>query len=227
MLHYLNAARARMRESLPDILKLRKERVQKDDGSYVTTGDLAMQEMLLALASKMLPEARIVSEERSSYENAGVTDGEIIVIDPIDGTENFTIGLPMWGVAISCFRSGRHEASMLACPELNEWMVTGEVGPPIYQSRVRSLSSSLSKEEILDATSGYEYRILGCCVYNMMSVIRGSFRSFENPKGAWSWDILPGLNLALEAGLPVIVEDQSYAGQYLTPDRKYRFKVGR
>ena len=53
----------------------------------------------------------------------------------------------------------------------------------------------------------------------------GSFLPFENPKGANSWGILGGLNLAVEHGLRVEVEGRTYAGEYLEPTRKYRFKV--
>lgn len=225
MQNYLSEARSAIRQSLPEILALRHEKILKSDESYVTPGDLALQEILLNLAARMLPSARIVSEERTTEENDGLTDGEVIVIDPIDGTENFTSGFPMWGVSISCFRDGVHQASLLGCPEIDQWLLSGEVAPPTFKSRIRGLSSSLTKGEIQTATEGFEYRILGCCVYNMLATIRGSFLSFENPKGAWPWDILGGLNLALEARLTVTLENQPYAGQYLKPDRKYCFKV--
>jgi fructose-1,6-bisphosphatase/inositol monophosphatase family enzyme len=116
--------------------------------------------------------------------------------------------------------------SLLGCPELILWLKSGD-SIPNYFSRIRGLSSSLQKEELITATQGHEYRILGCCVYNMINVIRGSFLSFENPKGAHSWDILGGLNLALEHKLKVIVNDKAYSGEYLPADQKYRFWVGR
>jgi len=67
--------------------------------------------------------------------------------------------------------------------------------------------------------------MIGCCVVNMMSVIRGSYLSFENPKGANSWDILAGINLALEHGLYVVVNGKPYTGEYLPAAGKYTFKV--
>nr|HRY62645.1 inositol monophosphatase [Candidatus Paceibacterota bacterium] len=72
---------------------------------------------------------------------------------------------------------------------------------------------------------GYEYRIMGCCVYNMYNVIKGSFAAFENPKGAYSWDIIAGLNLAAEHDLVVVVEGKKYNGEFLDPAKKYRFKI--
>ena len=209
---------------IAEILSKRAEREMKEDGSYVTQGDLLAQMIIKDHAEERFDDLLIVSEEMKNSPLSPGADTVTIVVDPIDGTENFTSGLPEWGVSVSCYLGGVHRGSLIGCPEFGHWIMTGDTISR-HRSRIRGLSSSLSKEEILEATRGFEYRISGCCVYNMMSVIRGSFLSFENPKGVWSWDILGGLNLALEHGLKVELENKPYAGEYLTPDRRYRFKV--
>lgn len=210
--------------NLSQVLDGRIKRHQKTDGSYVTDGDLLMQELLTSFLVQRIPDITIVSEEFAVNPMA-ISDGISVVIDPIDGTENFTSGLPEWGVSVACYKQGQHIASLLGCPEFGIWHGTGVSLAQRYSSRIRGLSSSLSRDDLLAATQGYEYRIIGCCVYNMVNVIQGKFFSFENPKGANSWDILAGLNLALEQGLEVTVDGKPYAGEYLTPDRKYRFKI--
>lgn len=107
---------------------------------------------------------------------------------------------------------------------MRRWLRSGSTVQR-HRSRIRGLSSSLSRDQIAGVAASPEYRILGCCVVNMMSVITGSFISFENPKGARSWDILAGLNLALEQGLRVQVNDAPYKGEYLVPEHKYRFRI--
>jgi myo-inositol-1(or 4)-monophosphatase len=209
--------------SLPAILSVRDQRVAKPDGSYVTKGDLMVQELATQFIAHNFPSACIVSEEMQNPSLALKAEC-VFVIDPIDGTENFTSGLPEWGVSICYYEHGCHVHSLICCPEMRWWLGTGDKCVK-FSSRMRGLSSSLSKDNLLAATGGYEYRVMGCCVYNMLNVIRGSFLSFENPKGANSWDIIAGLNLALEHGLTVEVEGHKYAGEYLPPDRKYRFKV--
>jgi fructose-1,6-bisphosphatase/inositol monophosphatase family enzyme len=209
---------------ISEILAMRSQREMKKDGSYVTQGDLLAQKIIRDHAGNHFDDLLIVSEEINNPTLCPEADTVTIVLDPIDGTENFTSGLPEWGISVSCYLGGVHRCSLIGCPEIGHWLMTGDTITR-YRSRIRGLSSSLSREEILEATQGYEYRISGCCVYNMMSVIRGSFQSFENPKGVWSWDILGGLNLALEHGLNVELENKPYAGEYLTPDRRYRFKV--
>lgn len=210
---------------LADVLALRNTAIAKDDGSYVTEGDLLVQRVVLDLVGRHLSGALVVSEEMENQASIDPGDRWVVVVDPIDGTENFTSGLPEWGVSICCYRGGVHQGSLIGAPEMGRWLRTGQELTR-FRSRIRGLSSSLSKEDILKVGTGPEYRMLGCCVVNMMSVIRGSFLTFENPKGARSWDILAGLNLALEHGLSVEVDGAPYTGAYLAPDGKYRFKIG-
>lgn len=210
---------------LEQVLALRDTATGKDDGSFVTEGDLLVQRSVKELVEAHLPGAVLVSEEMRNNAAEDLGERWVVVLDPIDGTENFTSGLPEWGISVSCYRQGTHQGSLIGAPEMGRWLRTGQ-SLVRFRSRIRGLSSSLSKEDILKVGVGPEYRMLGCCVVNMMAVIRGSFLTFENPKGANSWDILGGLNLALEHGLAVEVDGAPYRGAYLPPDRKYRFKVG-
>lgn len=210
-------------KNLNKIIDLRASRKSKSDKSFVTEGDLLINDIVNDIAKKYFNNYEFVSEEdKNRIETAN--DSVTIVIDPIDGTENFTSGFPEWGISISVYKMGAHKASLLACPEMDLWIKTGDQVAKNY-SRIRGLSSSLTMNEILELTQGHEYRILGCCVYNMINAIKGSFLSFENPKGAHSWDILAGLNLALEHNLKVTVEGNAYHGEYLQPTGKYKFKV--
>lgn len=219
----LKNIKCKIAENLSAILELRSTRKQKVDGSYVTDGDLLVQNLVIGAVKAEFPYCAIISEEHgnSDFDESA---RDIFVVDPIDGTENFTSGFPEWGVSVSHYRDRVHLESLLYCPEMNLAVQTGD---QIYrfQSRVHGLSSSLSMDDLLRVAIGHEYRILGCCVYNMISVLRGSFCSFENPKGANTWDILAGLNLALEHDLNVSVNGEKYHGEYLSHSKKYCFKV--
>lgn len=212
-----------IRAALPRVLDLRSTRSLKADDSFVTEGDLMMENVIAAAIETHCPQFTIISEESplDQIENVG---GNFAVIDPIDGTENFTSGLKEWGVSISIYENRVHSESMIALPELGIYLTTG-MQLSRHTSRIHGISSSLSPEQIGALKEKTEYRIIGCCVYSMWAVVTGAFASFENPRGANSWDILAGLNLALEHGLEVTVENEKYAGEYLAPTRKYRFKV--
>jgi myo-inositol-1(or 4)-monophosphatase len=214
-----------IKENLDQILTLRAQKEKKEDDSYVSKGDLLCEALIKTYIKENCPEYYLVSEESPEENLVNVAKSNVIVLDPIDGTENFVSGLKEWGVAVCIYKNGEHQQSMLALPEMDIFLKTGDSFIR-NESRIAGLSSSLTKEDLLKLEQGFEYRIIGCCVYNMVNVITGAFNTFENPKGAKMWDILPGLNMALEHRLSVIVNNQSYNGELLEPDKKYRFKIG-
>jgi len=215
-------------ENLAQILLLREDRVSKADGSYVTKGDLFCQDLIIDYLKSQEDSFLVVSEEMDLTNFQYDETKNYVVIDPIDGTENFTSGLKEWGISVSIFKEGKHQESMIMLPELGLGLITGD-RPKKYSSRIHGLSSSLRSDQIKHFKDnfkvGCEYRITGCCVYNMYNVITGSFSTSENSQGAWVWDIIAGLNLALEQGLKVEVEGEEYRGEFLDPAKKYRFKI--
>jgi myo-inositol-1(or 4)-monophosphatase len=211
-------------ENLESILALRCEKTQKEDGSYVSKGDLLCEQLIKDYLIENHPDFYLVSEETPEENLLNIKQNNILILDPIDGTENFVSGLKEWGVAVCVYKNQQHVESMLVLPELNEYIMTGDTFVP-FESRIYGLSSSLNKEDLLQLEEGYEYRIIGCCVYNMLNVVKGAYKVFENPKGAWIWDIIPGLNLALENNLNVNVNGKEYHGELLEPNKKYRFRI--
>ena len=213
-------------KSLPEILSLRNTKMLKEDGSYVSKGDLLCEKIAMDYINQLDEEYFVISEETPIEDLSLINEKEnILIIDPIDGTENFVSGLKEWGIGISIYKNHTHHESILALPELGLSICTGDTFER-FESRIYGLSSSLSKEQIAALEAGYEYRIIGCCMYNMYNVLTGSFAVYKNPKGANCWDILPGLNLALEHNIPAFVENKSYHGELLLPNQKYRFRVG-
>ena len=214
--------------NLKEILRLRTKKTQKKDGSFVTEGDIKCQDIILDILSSKFGDLNleIVSEEINSVDFLYDSNKNYIVIDPIDGTENFCTGLKEWGISLSTYIKNKHHESAIFLPELNECLITGD-SLDYFQSRIVGLSSNLSKIEIDQQDPYEEYRIMGCCVYNMLNVIRGSYKSFSNLNGAYSWDVLAGFNLALEHGLKVIVDGENYEGQFLYPNKRYSFSIQR
>ncbi|WP_269237135.1 inositol monophosphatase family protein [Flavobacterium flavigenum] len=213
-----------IQENLSEILLLRNTKVKKEDDSYVSKGDLLCETLIKNYMKDNLPDFGLISEESPESNLENFKKPNIVILDPIDGTENFVSGLKEWGVAVCVYIDGIHQQSMLALPELDSYMITGDKFEK-FESRIAGISSSLTKEDILKLEPGFEYRIIGCAVYNMYNVIKGSFFSFENPKGAKVWDIIPGLNLALENNLNVNVNGKEYHGELLEPNKKYRFRI--
>jgi myo-inositol-1(or 4)-monophosphatase len=214
-----------IKSQLDKILDLRSQKAKKEDGSYVSKGDLLVQDIIFGLCETQLPNHYLISEELAPFDNAEWDDqGSYIFLDPIDGTENFVSGLREWGVGISIYTNGKHQESCIYLPELNDFLVSGQKLIK-FKSRIHGLSSSLTKHDLIKLKEGYEYRIMGCSMYNMLNAIRGSYARFENINGVHCWDIIPGLNLALEFEVKALVDDKLYQGQILFPNKKYKIRL--
>ena len=212
-------------EHLDDILTLRNTRILKDDLSFVSKGDLLCDKLVKNFIKENLPNSHIVSEEIKESWNIPTNAEYIVTVDPIDGTENFVSGLKEWGIGISIYHNDRHFQSMIALPEFNICLVTGDKLERISGSRLCGLPSYMKPEHFEQLDRDYEYRQLGCCMLNMYNVIKGCFTKFHHLTGCYSWDILPVMNLAIEHGLNVEIEGKKYSGCFLQPGIKYKFVV--
>ena len=214
-----------IKENLPEILALRDTGTLKADGTFVSQGDLFCERLVSEWLETHLTDYKFISEE--SYKDVqGIKGGEYAVtVDPIDGTENFVSGLKEWGIGVSVYRNMSHFQSMIYLPELDICLITGDKLQRVSHSRICGLSSYMSPTDFESLPGAFEYRIMGCCMYNMYNVIHGSYARFQHLKGCYSWDILPGINLALEHGLDVEINGKKYQGEFLYPGIKYKFCV--
>jgi len=212
---------------LDKIVSLRSTKMLKPDSTFVSKGDILCQEIIFSYLNRSLDDFVLISEE-ADFTNLHTDSAKrIITIDPIDGTENFVSGLKEWGIGVSIYCNGIHEQSMIMLPELGLSLFSGDMIEGVSDSRICGLSSYMSSDDFIGLDNTYEYRIMGCCMYNMYNVIKGSYSKFVHLKGAYSWDILPGINLSLEHGLSVSIDGKPYKGEFLMPGIKYRFIVGR
>lgn len=211
---------------LNEILALRYSGSLKEDKSFVSKGDLLCDSLVKHYVKENIPNSHIISEESKESWNVPTNIEYVVTVDPIDGTENFVSGLKEWGIGVSIYHKGNHYQSMIALPELGICLATGDRLERIPNSRLCGLPSYMKLEHFQKLNHDYEYRQLGCCMMNMYNVIKGSFTKFIHITGCYSWDILPGMNLALEHGLNVKIEGQPYTGEFLMPGIKYRIEVG-
>ncbi len=196
----------------------------KADGSPVTASDLLLESIIREHLEEELHEITFAGEESFTAIAGDCTKGYYAILDPIDGTENFCSGLKEWGISFTLWHDGKHLGSLLFMPELNEYLMTGDTIQPI-RSRIHGFSSSICQEILDGMANTTESRLMGCAVYNLYNVIRGAFSRFTNPRGAYAWDLLPGLMLALEHQCLITVEGKPYAGEFLEPGKKYRVDI--
>ncbi|MCH2067026.1 inositol monophosphatase family protein [Shimia sp.] len=210
--------------NMEHILAKRYDITLKPDNSPVTAADVFLEDLIQKYLVDRIPGVTFAGEETFSADTPLASEGYYAILDPIDGTENFCSGLKEWGVSFTLWHGGTHLGSMLLMPELGEHLMTGDSLLPI-RSRIRGFSSSMCDEIFEGMGSSQENRVTGCAVYNLYNVVRGAFARFTNPKGAYSWDLLPGLMLALEHNCEIEVEGKSYHGEFLEPGKKYRVDI--
>ena len=220
----MRALIALVQDNMGRIEATRYDITLKPDGSPVTASDVFLEHLIRDHLVAHIPAIAFAGEETFADGAPLRTDGYVAILDPIDGTENFCSGLKEWGVSFTLWHGRTHLGSLLYLPELGEHLMTGDTLRPV-RSRIRGFSSSMCPEILQGMAETGESRLTGCAVYNLYNVVRGAFARFTNPRGAYAWDLLPGLMLAREHHCDIEVEGQPYGGEFLEPGRKYRVDI--
>lgn len=89
----------------------------KGDGTPVTRADREAEGLLVTRIRDAFPDDGILGEE--SGETRG-TSGRRWILDPIDGTESFVHGVPLYGTLVALEAEGRPVAGVVCLPALRE-----------------------------------------------------------------------------------------------------------
>lgn len=184
----------------------------KPDHTILTEADLAADRHLTASLQTHFPEDDILSEEANTYYRGNTT----WVIDPLDGTSNFALGVHYWGVSIARIANGWPELAALYFPVIGE-MYTARLGEGAFLNGVPiRTSASQSPRHVAFFTCDsrvyrkyqvdipYKARILGSAAYNFCALARGvSTIGFETTPRIWdiaaSWLVLKEAGGAITA----------------------------
>ncbi len=90
---------------------------EKTDGTPVTQADEEIERMLRKEIAAAFPDHGVLGEEEG--ESTGTVDARWI-LDPIDGTKNFSWGIPVWGTLIALEVGGEVVAGVASAPGLGE-----------------------------------------------------------------------------------------------------------
>jgi myo-inositol-1(or 4)-monophosphatase len=198
-------------------------RTKSSAADLVTEVDLQAQKIITEKLARALPSVQIVGEEG----RAGTPSGEVIYLDPIDGTLNFVHGFNKFSVSIGYWNQDKPVAGVVYNPiddelfHAAEGMGAFKNGKRIHVSKVRSLRRSListgwpyDKSQIKPALKkiaralehAQEIRTFGSSSLSMCYLAEGIFEGF------WEWDLKPwdlaaGVIIALEAGAKITALD--------------------
>jgi len=116
---------------LPNFARVRSQ--TKSDGSWLTIADTLAHEALLEQLPKLL-DVPVLSEESTvdvqnrilSSPSLGDSNASYWCIDPLDGTSNFTQGIPYWCMSIALIVSGEVKLGVIYDPNRDECFAVDE-----------------------------------------------------------------------------------------------------
>jgi myo-inositol-1(or 4)-monophosphatase len=181
----------------------------KPDLTVVTEADLAADRFISKKIREYFPSDALISEESSHF--LSDPSAPVWVIDPLDGTTNFSLGLPVWGISIARLIEGFPSLGVLFFPRLEELYTTErnmgaylnhlpitvrEPNPAEPMSFFACCSRSYRNFNI---TIPYKTRIMGSSAYSFCMVARGAalLALDATPK---IWDLAAAWLLVEEAG---------------------------
>lgn len=189
----------------------------KSTHEIVTKADTASERIILSLLKKHTPDFQILSEE------SGLTHHKseyLWVVDPLDGTTNFTVHNPLFSVSIALYKNGVPLLGVVYAPYLKELFVAEKGkgatlnGRKLRVSKTHELKKSFltycygqQHKHMRRAVELYRYfkmksvdmRQLGSAAIELAWVAAGRTESIIIP-GTKPWDAAAGVLLVTEAG---------------------------
>ena len=102
-------------------------RQHKQDGSFLTEADLAVQTRVQDVLLEHFPEISFLGEEMSEQQQQEALQDPkgVWILDPLDGTSNFAAGIPYYAVSLAYVRDGKIIWGMVYDPERDECFSAG------------------------------------------------------------------------------------------------------
>lgn len=192
---------------------------EKSSGNFVTDADLAAEKHILSAINKQFPHDSILSEESFSELSEALKEGAWWIIDPLDGTTNFTYNIPHYAVSIAFAQSGQvqsgfvyhppsgtlYEAARGSGARRNNAPITCRGQTTLRQALVatgfpyvRDNLDTLSKRVHAVLSKCQDIRRFGACSLDLCYLASGLVDAYFEDVSPW--DMAAGALIAREAG---------------------------
>lgn len=179
---------AAMRELLPRFARIHQH--IKQDGSIVTEADHAMQHALAEALRSDWPHIAFLGEEMTSQQQAAVlTNSEqgVWVVDPLDGTSNFSLGIPCFAVSVALIWNHRLELGLVYDPVRDECFSAQRACGATLNNIVLHLDTLLDVDRITVGLVDFKRLPAQLAVKLATSPPYKSQRSFGSVALDWCW----------------------------------------
>jgi 3'(2'), 5'-bisphosphate nucleotidase len=188
------------------LLELRASAGEASQEDLKALGDRGSQELLARELSAGRPDDAVLSEE--APDDPGRLEAERVwIIDPLDGTREYSEGRHDWAVHVALWAKGGLAAAAVALPALGTVLATQPVesvparvpGAPLRMAVSRSRPPAFATDlaGLLDA----ELVPMGSAGYKIASVVRGEADVYVHAGGQYEWDSAAPVAVARAAGL--------------------------
>jgi 3'(2'), 5'-bisphosphate nucleotidase len=170
-------------------------------------GDCVTNRFILEALGQARPGDAILSEEEKDDE-ARLSTERVWIVDPLDGTREYSEGRSDWAVHVALSVGGHAAAGAVALPALGVTLASDlpPTLPPPHSGAPRMLVSRSRPAEQAVAVAqaiGAELVAMGSAGAKAMAVVRGEAEIYLHTGGQYEWDNCAPVAVAAAAGLHV------------------------
>jgi len=186
--------------------RLRRELTSLAPMELKARGDAEAQRVLSAGLAAARPSDAVLSEEAAD-DHARLEAKRVWIIDPLDGTREFSEGRDDWAVHVALWEEGALVAGAVALPGLDV-VLTSDPAPTIPRRDDRSpLRMAVSRSRppaiathVAEAL-GADLVAMGSAGFKVAAVVRGEADLYVHGGGQYEWDSAAPVAVARAAGL--------------------------
>ncbi len=189
------------------LLAVRAEAVAEgvDEAELKSRGDSRSNDLILELLAEHRPNDAVLSEE-SKDDLARLHAERVWIVDPVDGTREYSESRSDWAVHVALVSAGAPIAAAVALPGMGrvlnmvpvESIAAAHHGPVrlvVSRTRPPALATYLAESQGMDLVP------MGSAGAKAMSVLLGDSDVYAHGGGQYEWDSCAPVGVALGAGL--------------------------
>ena len=198
----------------------RRETIRVAENDVKLRLDVECQERAAEVIRGAFPEHAMLAEEDTPDSGGDETSDYEWIVDPIDGTVNFTHGLPFWCCSVAVRRGENVVAGAIYAPAVDELFLATEDseatcnGEPIRVSDIRGLDEAMVmsglEKSVIPGLEAYTIlnaiaanvqkgRVMGSAALDMCCVARGQAEGYFEA-GIFTWDVSAAALIVRRAG---------------------------
>nr|WP_308470332.1 3'(2'),5'-bisphosphate nucleotidase CysQ [Gordonia crocea] len=174
------------------------------DGRLIgDAGDQLAQAWIGAVLRRRRPRDAVLSEEAEDVGDRSTAE-RVWIIDPLDGTSEFSYGTADWAVHVALTEGGRPTAAAVSIPARGELYRSDEVdtvgGPLTGRIAVSRFGGSYESAHVANQL-GLQRVSIGSAGAKAMAVVRGDVDAYVHSGGQYEWDNCAPVGVCEAAGL--------------------------